>query len=155
MAYKKPNLYSMNRQEMLNNIAMSSSSGCLPNSGCGIAQQAPPGCGTSGVSGCHTNQVNDGPVCGTMSIGGCTCNASTPGATSTSGGGGCGSVTYNPTHPPKCNVNQSKGMSVPIDFESDDFISIDLDPHTNEIKITAGSAYPIEQLAELCRELYT
>jgi len=140
MAYKKPNLYSMNRQEMLNNIAMSSNSG------------------QCGATACNTNQVDDScSTCAIIGMGsGCTPNSSNPPCRPTSSGCSsnsvCGTTSFNPT---RCHISQSQGYSAPIDFESDDFISVDLDPHTNEIRITAGSAYPIEQLAELCRELYT
>ena len=174
MAYKKPNLYRENRQEMLNNIAMSSNSyTCgISNAVCNITGIAPPGCNP--ISGNPTTrppaciqrpswqnsaplmdvQANESKVCLPTSIGGCgsTTYNPTTGGCGTVTHSGCGSTSFNPTI---CHINQRHGLSAPIDFASDDFISVDLDPHTNEIRITAGSAYPIEQLAELCRELYT
>ena len=157
MAYKKPNLYSINGQEMINNIAMSNNSGGCGgtwNYGCTWTGTVPPGCGFGPNSVGNPTQPSAciqrpswqsaAPLMGVQANERDVCIPTTIGT--------CGSITYNPTI---CHINQKQGNSAPIDFESDDFISIDLDPHTNEIKITAGSAYPIEQLAELCRELYT
>ena len=159
MAYYKPNLYSLKKQEMLNNIAANSNQ-CNPNSSgennCGVGNMSlgvpipgMPGCGYTGMSGCSVNSVNDGPVCGATSLtSGCGSNGSgnNPPA--------CGNHHQPPT--PSCttwtNSAQFGGFGIGI---NDNTVSIDLDPYTNEIKITAGSAYPIELLAELCRELYT
>ena len=210
MAYYKPNLYSLKKQEMLNNIAANSSCGGVSHCGttpsgepCGSHQMGNPsggGCGYTGMVGCITFAPNDGPVCGNTSLsGGCGSNGSgnnppacgnhhqppTPSCTTWTnsaqfGGFGVGigatganynqamavcGVTSVTNSPPDsgCRPNPSNngGGCGPIHIGpsvfgiNDDAVSIDLDPYTNEIKITAGSAYPIELLAELCRELYT
>ena len=156
MAYYKPNLYSLKKQQMLNNITANSTQ-CSNNAGCGtgLALGIPhpsEGCGYTGVSGCHTNQLNDGPPSGEN--GGCRPNPANQGCAAHIQTSGCASHHNN--NPPRCttsaNSAQFGGFGIGI---NDDAVSIDLDPYTNEIKITAGSSYPIELLAELCRELYT
>lgn len=122
MPYTKPNLYSVNKQEMLDAANIGHTS---------LADQL-----SCGASACMINAQNDDPppVCKPSSIISPTCGSS--------------SMNYG-TATPSYKLNAAPGT------EGDESISIELDPYTNDIKITAGSSYPVDQLAELCKELYT
>lgn len=156
MAYNKPNLYNVNKQTMLDNITATCSTNFLSGQ---------PSCG---ASSCNVDQIPE-QTCGSDSTGPCgvislPTNGCTPNSTSgcsPSSNPGCGGANnYQCTagsSTARCNqlYPSNKFYSFPGTEGDDQFISIDLDPYTNDIKITAGSSYPVEQLAELCKELYT
>lgn len=146
MAYKKPNLYSVNKQQMLNNVTAAS---------CTTDYMSLPSCG---VTSCTTNSTQE-QTCGSTSTGTCGILGVSP-CNSNATGMGCNSTHSTPscetTSNDTCKAQASYLSSALTKIEGDtELISIDLDPYTNEIHITAGSLYPVEQLAELCRELYT
>lgn len=170
MAYNKPNLYSINKQEMLNNA---------PSPSC-INNLSLPECG---VTSCYVNAIPE-QTCGTDSTGTCgildVCGPnSNPTCSANSAGTGCGNtsnpscrptgLSCSPTSTSHCTGGIYKPLgsssnyttkptylsSTLIENETDDhYISIIIDPYTNDIKITAGGLYPVEKLAELCKELY-
>jgi len=146
MAYKKPKMNKFNKAEMLNNVATQSSCGSTSSTNCGSHHMSNPGnpsdCGYTGISGCSNYAQNDKPICsGGVWGGGGTCLPD-------SSNDGCGTHSGNPDCGQYANEGWSPGWG------NDQLVSIEIDPETNAITITADSSYPIDQLAELCNELY-